>query len=341
MMKLSLMWRVIDTLKDDRSLPLAETILQHWQYDEGTIRFVRASANFVVAFHNGRQQFFLRFNECNERPREALEAEVKLVAWLNEKGLRVATPVISKHGRFVETVETELGVFNAVVFTGLQGPHIELEEMSLTQLRSWGATLGRLHSAMKGYRDPTLAMRDSWRHHLELTRHYICWDDQLLQDEWGRLADWVVSLPTDPADFGIIHFDFETDNLCWSGDDPGVLDFDDCAHYWYVADIAYALRDLFKTGTGFSVYGPVDYENERLQAFLAGYRANAQFNDKLLEQLPTFLRLHGLYSYGRVTRALDLPAYKDLPPWLKRLETKLKSGLEAYREALAQRQSSV
>lgn len=336
-MKLSLMWRVLNTLDENWSLPLAEAILQDWRYDPGTIRFVRASANFVAKFQSGGKPYFLRFNECDERSRDAIEAEARLVAWLGEKGLRVAAPVLSKAGRYVETVETDLGHFNAVVFTGLEGPHIELEEMSLSHLHTWGAALGELHSAMKSYCDPSLAMRASWREHLELTRPYIDRGDALLLAEWGEIADWVTTLPANPDDFGMIHFDFESDNLCWKDDRVGILDFDDCAHYWYVADIAYALRDLFKVGTGFSVYGPIDYEDERLKSFLAGYRESTAINEELLSQLSMFLRLHGLYFYGRITRALDLPKGKELPAWLERLNAKLHSSLEAYRESLEAR----
>ena len=42
-----------------------------------------------------------------------------------------------------------------------------------------------------------------------------------------------------------IHFDFELDNIVWNTDKTGIIDFDDSAFYWFVADIAFALRDLY------------------------------------------------------------------------------------------------
>ncbi len=335
MMKLSLMGRVLSTLGEDRAWPLAETILhQSWPHDPDTVRFVRASANFIAAFRAGGKRCFLRFNEASERSRETIEAEVKLVAWLAAQGLNVAAPVASNHDRLVETVETELGVFHAVVFTGLEGPHIEFEEMSLDHLRAWGEALGKLHALLKRYHDPSSSARQSWRDHLDLAKHHIAGDDELLLPEWQQVTAWAATLPTSPDDFGLIHFDFESDNLCWTEDGIGSLDFDDCAHYWYAADIAYALRDLFKSGPGFSVYGPIDYADPRLQSFLAGYRGQAELNEQLLAQLPNFLRLHQLYFYGRISRALDLPRDNHVPQWLERLSAKLASGLDAYKDAL-------
>ena len=50
------------------------------------------------------------------------------------------------------------------------------------------------------------------------------------------------ALPVDRDRYGLIHFDFELDNLYWRDQTIGMLDFDDCAHYWYAADIAFWLK---------------------------------------------------------------------------------------------------
>jgi len=45
---------------------------------------------------------------------------------------------------------------------------------------------------------------------------------------------------------GLIHFDFELDNLIWNGERNNIIDFDDAAMYGYGADTAFALRNLFE-----------------------------------------------------------------------------------------------
>jgi len=65
----------------------------------------------------------------------------------------------------------------------------------------------------------------------------------------GAITTWAELLDRTRDNFGLIHFDFELDNLCWEDALIQMLDFDDCAYHWYAADITYALRDLFQTPT--------------------------------------------------------------------------------------------
>lgn len=313
MMKLSLMLKVMQSVGADWACPLAEELLQHWEYDPGSVYFFRASANFVCVFRKDGQRRFLRFNAPDERPLGAVESEVALVDWLDRNGLRVAAPIPSHNGRLVETVETSLGKFHAVVFNGLQGAQGELDDLSPDQFRTWGAALGRLHAAMKG----CPVKRPTWRDQLEAVRPYI----PAGHPEWDRLLTWAGSLPTGSDQFGLIHFDFELDNLYWQ-EEIGILDFDDAVQSWYVADIAYALRDLFEEG--------VDLSNPHFKAFVEGYAEHHPIDQGLLAQLPEFLRLHQLLLCGRLARALDLPPGQELPEWLQRLVIKLQNRVDTY-----------
>jgi Ser/Thr protein kinase RdoA (MazF antagonist) len=46
--------------------------------------------------------------------------------------------------------------------------------------------------------------------------------------------------------FSILFFSVLVDNLICKDAQPSMIDFDDCAWYWHVADIALALGDLFE-----------------------------------------------------------------------------------------------
>lgn len=323
MMKLSTMWKVLKTVDEQWSCPLAEEILQRWRYDAGTVRFFRASANFVCVFRMDGRRHFLRFNTAEERAPGAVDAEVRLVDWLRRNGVRVAAPVPSENGHLVETVETGLGVVHAVVFAGLDGDHREIADCGPAEFRDWGRALGRLHSATKEYTDPSLEARPDWRDHLNFARAFIGEEEYALLQEWQRLFDWAGGLPKGADDFGLIHFDFESDNLCWQDQQASILDFDDCARYWYMADIAYALRDLLAEG--------VDPDHPKFQAFVDGYAECHPVNQELLGQIPMFLRLHEMYLFGRLSRALDLKLNDEIPQWLQRLNAKLAERVSAYR----------
>ena len=63
------------------------------------------------------------------------------------EGIRVAKPIRSSAGNYVESVMTELGLFHAVVFEGLAGKQLDLDELTPDQVLCWGKALGELHSA--------------------------------------------------------------------------------------------------------------------------------------------------------------------------------------------------
>lgn len=326
MMRLSTMWNVDRTIDASGRNPVAERILEAWPHDQGSARFFRSSANFVyVVRHEGKRRF-LRFADASERSRAAIEAEVDLLAWLDEAGIAVARAVRTDAGGFVETTVTDRGTFHAVVFAGLEGSQLDIEELDGPRFRAWGAALGKLHTALKGYPGSGLAARSGWRDHLALASRFLPEEAPAPRREVDELAALLAALPVDRDTFGPIHFDFELDNLVWHDRGVGILDFDDCARCWYVADIAFALRDLFDGGAG--------VDDASVRAFLDGYADACTLDQAQLALLPTFSRLARLLAYARTARALDLPPEPAHPEWLGGLTATLRERMEGYRTAL-------
>src|SRR5258708_5763901 len=173
MMKLSTMLKVDSTVDIQWRSRIAERILEHWEHDQGSAQFFRSSTNFVYAFRKGGAPYFLRFAESAERTCAAIEADMALLSFLDSLGMIVTTPIASNNGRYVETVETDLGTFHAVVFAQLQGAQVEIEELSIAQFKAWGAALGRLHATTHMYQDPRLSARGTWRGHLTHAQMYL------------------------------------------------------------------------------------------------------------------------------------------------------------------------
>ncbi|MFE8702938.1 hypothetical protein ACFYKX_20225 [Cytobacillus sp. FJAT-54145] len=101
------------------------------------------------------------------------------------------------------------------------------------------------------------------------------------------------------------------------------MDFDDCCSHWYVADIAYALRDILEDG--------VNWENPSLQQFLNGYEQRMELDKEILKELPWFLRMHNLVTFAKLLRTVDLEESRDYPEWLSGLHKKLLDKLDDYR----------
>ena len=93
---------------------------------------------------------------------------------------------------------------------------------------------------------------------------------------------------------GLVHGDFELDNLKWSHGIPTAFDFDEAAVSWFAADVAIAVRDIAD-------------RPELLAAFLSGYRSvralttdpSTWFRSSVSSLHPDFVVGAGPLGFGR------------------------------------------
>jgi len=326
MMKLSTMRRVVDTLDQNWASPIAENILKNWKHDPNSAIYFRASANFVFRFTRDGKNHFLRFNSLAERKREEIEGEIELLEFLNQQGSNIVKPVLSLNNRFIEEYATGEDTYLAVVFEALEGKRYEIEELKNEQFFLWGKALGKLHHQLDKAPDSIKRKRKNWKTHLSFIREQVNPANTSACRELERLEKWAEE---NHAPEGLIHFDFELDNVHWHDKALNILDFDDSAVYWYGADIAFALRDLFGEGidnehTSLTGDG-IDMENPSFRRFMEGYSSQFRIDPNLYRDLPVFIRFHNLFFYARLSRSIDIVIDEDTPDWLSGLYHKLSS----------------
>ena len=320
MMKLSTMFKVFETVDSEWRSPLAEKILEKWGYDEGSVYCLRASANFIFIFKKEGTTYYLRFNHACERELEFIEAELKIVQYLGGF-LTVAQPVKSLNGKYVEVVETELGIFYGVVFEALEGQHYEIGELTNEQTYLWGKSLGKLHACLKTLPKQYRIYRPSWRDHLMKAKELLPPNEEAAHREWEQIVKWADGLNVTEENFGFIHYDFELDNVLFKNNAIGILDFDDCSNYWYVADIVYALRDV----------GDFNTDSPIIKTFIEGYKTETTLDLDLLKETYGFERLHKLVSLAVLIRAVDIEESQEYPEWLINLRKRLCNFMDEYR----------
>ena len=243
------------------------------------------------------------------------------------RGLTVTPPIESIHGNYLETVVTDLGTFHAVVFSKLEGTQLEIENLDDRHFREWGAALGKLHSTLESYAPSAVSARSTWRDHLDLVRAFLPEESSAVRSECEQIASSLEALPVTHDSYGLIHFDFELDNLYWQDQTIGIGDFDECSYAWYIMDIAFALRDLFRDR--------IDLNNRSFLAFVRGYRTQHELQNELVSQLPLCLRTARLLTYARLVRSLDLPPHAEDPDWLQALRLKLENRQNDCKTSLA------
>lgn len=326
MMKLCSMRTVCETILPGGRCPVVEDVLAPWDHDAGSDRFIVASSNHTAWFTADGERRIVRFVRADERGRDAIEAELEFLRHVADHGAWVNLPIASRGGRCVESVATSLGEFHAVVFNAMAGEARESEQLGPEAYEPWGRALGELHNAAEGYRDHR---RPSWRGKLEQAHRDIEPDDAAARAALAKLEAALESLPATDANFGLIHWDFCADNIRWGGERLGVIDFDDCAHDWHAADIAYALRDLFDDRAS-----RVDPEHPLLGAFIRGYRSARPLDDAEIARLPLFMLMSNLIFYASLRIIAEEPSPAHEPDWVDGIRMKLHGKREKYREEL-------
>jgi Ser/Thr protein kinase RdoA (MazF antagonist) len=295
---------------------VADVAAAMWGLPAGEARFWRSSAShvFVVdcpAAETGRA--YLRFVPESWRPRALVVAVAELMCQYSRAGLAVATLMTSVHGQLVETIPTARGRVHAMLVAEAPGRPIEVADLTEQRARAWGAALARLHCHEVGGR-LTESLAESLG---DLQRAaQVLADDRPIAGAVARLQADLDRLPRHADCFGIVHGDFELDNLAWSGDTATAYDFDEAGRSWFVADIAYALRDLQQAPTA-------QIDTPATAAFLTGYRTVRDLPGTNLTWLPLFTAAHAAAWLMRLPAILDSGPSPSDPPWLPALREKL------------------
>lgn len=303
MMNVQTMRYIVDPIQTGEMPAVARQAAERWQGEE--LRYVRSSANHIFRFTRGGKPFFLRLSHESERDPHALQAELNFILHCAGAGLAAARPIPSDNGLLIETIRSGDGVHYAVAFEGLEGDQYEAEDLDEAKIRAWGSALAALHEASGSF--PANSARPTWLAQLRATRDTLPAEEAALAGMLESGIAWLNTLPRD--DYGLIHGDFEQDNLVWQGDRPQLLDFDAGTITWYAVDIAIAVQDFYFSGS-----------TPQRDLFLDGYAAVRPLPEGTRENMP---RLSNLLLAAKIADVLHAYATTrdgvDYPEWLSEM----------------------
>lgn len=311
---------------------LAKFALQSWRHDADTLDDIlpqfRISANAIYPYFEDGQVCLLRLAPVDEKLERNVLGEMAFITYLRENGFPALEPIPSKDGRLCLTLNTAWGVYYATAFRRVKGCQIEDVEWTPYLLTEYGRTLGRLHALSAAY-TPTVR---KWSH-----ADALDWMEATLAEykapdvavsELNAVRRALARLPQTAETYGLVHYDFEPDNVFYDDDTKtcAVIDFDDGMYHWYALDIEQAFASLAEALEGEALAAAED-------AFLRGYRLERPFTDDMAQSRPLMRRFVNLYGYARLIRAVA-EKFDDEPEWLVNLRAKLGG-------AIAQKESSM
>lgn len=300
---------------------LARMLLKNWDYDadsEELFQYFRISANAIYPLRIDGKICYLRFSPGSEKREGNVMAELAFLDYLHSQGYPAMKVVKSRRGEAVVKQETPWGNYYASVFRRVDGKQISQTDFNDEIMYAYGAALGELHSLSRKYTNPGVKR---WTHidvldWIEMTLGELGLDQEPLQ-ELALLRGEFDQLTIDHDNYGLIHYDFEPDNVFYDETSQfcSVIDFDDAMYHWFVMDIVQALdaiRDEME----------LDDCSYQEAVFLKGYHSQFEIDDQLLAMRPIFRRFAGLFQYARIARAIQ-EHWENEPAWMVDLREKL------------------
>ena len=210
-------------------------------------QYYRISSNAIYPFqHEGKTQL-LRFAPLMEKNKENMIAELEFISYLRAKQYGVLESVAAKNGDELVQVQTPWGEYFASVFKRVAGEQINKTDFSDEVVFSHGKALGRLHDLSSQY-TPIHHKRWSYADVLLWIQDTLANfpDENAAITEAQLLQHYFASIPRTTSNFGLIHYDFEYDNVFYdeASGSCNVIDFDDAMYHWYAMDIEQALDSL-------------------------------------------------------------------------------------------------
>lgn len=135
------------------------------------------------------------------------------------------------------------------------------------------------------------------------------------------LKSELCSLPLTQNNYGLIHYDFELDNVFYDKETKNcaVIDFDDSMYHWYALDIEQVFDSLEDKLSGEALKTA---KNE----FIRGYKEEHCYTEEMNASRRLMRRFINLYGYARMIRCVA-EKFTDEPEWMTELRGKLDKAI--------------
>lgn len=318
---------------------LAKLALTNWEHDEDTLdeylKYFRISSNAVYPFAVHGKRHFLRLAPVEEKQKKNLMGELEFLQYLGREGYGAMKPVAAKNGELLLTLNTKWGDYYVSVFEGVGGISIEDTDYREDIMLAYGKALGRLHNLSMNYQPEN--RKWSYVEALEWIKTVLAkYKNQYpekglslekMQKEAETVEQELSKLKQTKETFGLVHYDFEPDNVFYNEADGNcqVIDFEDGMYHFFMVDIEQVLDSISEELEGEAFEQAKKY-------FLQGYKSEKALEPDYEEKFVLMRRFCNLFSYARLLHCIA-EDISDAPEWLVSLRTRL-AGKIQYLECL-------
>ena len=300
---------------------LAKFALQNWEHDTESLteylKYFRISSNAVYPFAMNGERHFLRLSPVEEKMEQNVKGELAFLQYLKEAGYPSVAPVPAKNGEILLTLCSKWGKYYASVFAGVAGVPIEETDYTAEIMVSYGKALGWLHRLSMNY----VSDCSKWSY-----EDVLVWIQDMLVTyrapesmltEVAEVKKELALLTKNSETFGLVHYDFEADNVFYNEKDRSchVIDFEDGMYHFFLVDIEQVFDCLSEELDDAAFCKAKEF-------FLQGYCGEKVLEDDFEEKLLLMRRFCNLYSYARLIRCIAEEVPNE-PQWMNNLKKHL------------------
>jgi Ser/Thr protein kinase RdoA (MazF antagonist) len=296
----------------NRLKKLAHNALTDFDIQPLTLQPLQHGDNTTFRIHTtGGERYVLRIHRSRQRTPEDIRSEMLWLAFLNQEGFVVPSPVTTRANDFLTLVESD-GVpepRSCVLFRWLDGRFID-DNLKPKHLALVGEFMARLHNSGRKFSPPdgfargrldnlcgkprgiseTLARSQTNNPEDEskaielVTKICSPEDGKRVEKLIGIIRKAQLELGRGEETFGLIHGDLHQENYFFNQGQVRAIDFDDCGYGHYLYDIAV---------TFFNIDGH-DNASSLKESFLSGYRSLRSLSKEHEVYLEVFMNLREL-----------------------------------------------
>ena len=280
-----------------------EQCVAHWGLVPAKTVLVRDGVNHVFATETAAgAPVIVRVTDGDIRDHAELEAELLWLDHLIRNGCTVTTPIESRAGALLETIELTTGTFHVCCFERFGGRELAPKTDPAWNddlLRALGSEIGRIHRASDDLELPPGKDRHAW-YESELARFPDPLPDAFDPEIASRMQEFTEEMRTRPTrerHYGLVHRDLHSGNFLVEDGRVQIIDFDLGCYGWRAMDFAvllyihYALPSHSVPGASPALMG------KALACLVEGYRSEYVMDDEQLEGIAELMRLREILIY--------------------------------------------
>ncbi len=274
------------------------------------ITLLKYSENYNWLVETGSNKYVLRLCRPGYHSTEELLGELLWIQEL-EKSADVRMPVVIKNNQ--GELLTQLSEYNCTMFSFLEGTTlrgIDGEEL-LGYLQEIGTITAKLHCQVQQWSGANELIRftwnfedllgkdarvGDWRNHPRLSE-----EERIVYEKSEQIiGEKLEQYGKNPDNYGLIHSDFNINNVLVDQGKVQVLDFDDCGFGWFLYDLSTSVLE-YDEGI-----------REKIAAWVKGYEKERKLSEIDKSMIPTFIVMRKIVRIGWIASHMENDTVKKV-----------------------------